>query len=243
MKITIPAPCEQKWSEMKSCGLNRFCSNCEKEIIDFTYYSDAALRKVIEEKEGEICGKFTKNQLNRELVTLPKKQSFFGKFSSKWLSFYLLLSSPFETLKAQIPTEQSATWKTENCDSTKSIISGIVVDAQNEPIPYIKVKLIELGKMAITDMDGKFRFVFEDSTFATYSIECSGTGLSESWGRSFDDTTRITMIIPNSDIRIELKDSKIEGIEIVGIIVVKHKFDVFEPKTWIPRQHRRIREN
>jgi hypothetical protein len=236
MKITIPAPCEQKWSEMKSCGLNRFCTNCEKEIIDFTYYSDAALRKVIEEKGGKICGKFTENQLNRELVNLPKKQSFFGKFSAKWLSFYLLLSSPFETLKAQVTTEQSATWKTDSFDSTKNIISGIVVDAQNEPIPFVKIKLMELEKMAITDMDGKFRFVFEDSTNSTYSIEA--------WSLGFEDTSRITKVLPNStDIRIELKDTKVEAIEIVGIIVVQPKFDVFEPKNWIPRQHRRIRKN
>jgi hypothetical protein len=227
MKITLPAPCEQKWSEMKSCGLNRYCTNCEKEIIDFTYYSDAALRKVIEEKEGQICGMFTENQLNRELEIIPKKHSFFGKFSVKWLSFWLLLSSPFETLKAQVPTEQSATWKTDNFDSTKNFISGIVVDAQNEPIPFVKIKLIELGKIASTDIDGKFKFEFDDISFATYSIECTGTGLSESWGKSFDDTTRITKVLPNSDLLIELKDSKIEGIEIVGIIVVKHKFDVF----------------
>jgi hypothetical protein len=237
MKITIPAPCEQKWNEMKSCGLNRFCTNCEKEIIDFTFYSDAALRKVIEEKEGKICGKFTKNQLNRKLVTLPKKQSFFRKFSAKWLSFYLLLSSPFETLKAQVPTEQSANWKTMNSDTTtKNVISGIVVDAQNERIPFVKIKLIELGKIAMTHMDGKFRFVFEDSTNSTYSIEA--------WSLGFEDTTRITKILPYStDIRIELKDSKIEGIEMVGVIVVQPKIDVFEPKTWIPRQNRRNRKN
>ena len=68
MKITIPEPCDQKWSEMQACGSNRFCNKCEKQIIDFTYYSDAALIKVIEENEGRICGKFTKDQLDRELI-------------------------------------------------------------------------------------------------------------------------------------------------------------------------------
>jgi len=236
MKITIPAPCDQKWSEMKSCGLNRFCTNCEREIVDFTFYSDAALRKVIEEKEGKVCGKFTENQLNRELTVLPKKHSFFGEISAKWFSFFMLLSSPFETFKAQVPTEQLATWKTDKRNSTKNFIAGIVVDDKNEPIPFIKVKLLELRKIAITDLDGKFKFEFDDSTNSTYSIEA--------WSHGFIDTTILTMISPNiSDLRIELKDSKIEAIEMIGIIIVKEEFDVFEPKTWIPRQRRRMRKN
>ena len=60
IQIDIPEPCNQNWENMKSCGLNRYCQKCDKEIIDFSYYSDRALVKVIEENKGQICDRLKK---------------------------------------------------------------------------------------------------------------------------------------------------------------------------------------
>ena len=242
MKITIPEPCDQKWSEMQPCGSNRFCNKCEKQIIDFTYYSDAALTKVIEENEGRICGKFTKDQLDRELISSYRKQSFFANVSARWLGLCLFLSSPFYSIKAQTPTELSPELKTTKIDTNRFYISGTVLNQNNEPIQGVKVKLLELGQGALTDSIGKFKILFEDNSFEKLTIECTGTGLSEAWGYSFGDTTKISNILPNtSDIKIVLTSHEIQ--EIVGIIVVEPKFDVFEPITWTPRRHKRSRKH
>jgi len=48
MKISIPEPCDQLWEEMTPKGMNRHCQMCQKEIIDFSFYSDAALVNYIE---------------------------------------------------------------------------------------------------------------------------------------------------------------------------------------------------
>jgi hypothetical protein len=233
MKITIPEPCDQKWSEMQPCGSNRFCNKCEKQIIDFTYYSDAALTKVIEENEGRICGKFTKDQLDRELISSYRKQSFFANVSARWLGLWLFLSSPFYSVKAQTPTEVSPELKTTKVDTNRFIISGTVISENNEPQIGLKVNIVELGLRALTDYDGNFKFVFDDNSFGNYSIEA--------WGYGFVDTIRINNIPANTtEVKLVIPEEKlIKGIEMVGIIIVEPKFDVFEPKTWTPRRHKR----
>jgi len=230
MKITIPEPCDQKWSEMQACGSNRFCNKCEKQIIDFTYYSDAALIKVIEENDGRICGKFTKDQLDRELISSYKKQSFFSNISARWLGLWLFLSSPFYSVKAQTPTEVSPELKTTKTDTNLFYISGTVVGEDGQPILDAKVKIIELGQETLTDSNGKFRIVFEDISFGKYTIEACGTG--------FVDTNRISNVSPNtSNIQVVLSRNVIELF--VGIIDVDNKFDVLVPKTLTPRRHKR----
>jgi hypothetical protein len=241
MKITIPEPCDQKWSEMQACGSNRFCNKCEKQIIDFTYYSDAALTKVIEENEGRICGKFTKDQLDRELFKPIKRKSFFANLSTRWFGLWLFLTSPFYSVKAHTPTEVTPELKTGKVDTNRFYISGTVVGEDGQPILDAKVKIIELGKETLTDSNGKFKIVFEDSSFGKYTIECTGNGLTEVLGYGFDDTTKISNVLPNtSNIQVVLSRNEIEVF--VGIIDIDDKFDVLEPKTWTPRRHKRSKK-
>jgi hypothetical protein len=247
MKITIPEPCDQKWSEMQACGSNRFCSKCEKQIIDFTYYSDAALTKVIEENEGRICGKFTKDQLDRELISSYKKHSFFSNISARWLGLWLFLSSPFNSVKAQTPIEVSPELKTTKVDTNQFFISGTVINQNHEPAQGIKVKLVELGLITRSDFNGKFKFVFVKNASANYSLEFNGTAVSnELEGFSPDDTLRINNVQANtSDIKLEIISKKISEIELKGeitVVVVKSKFSIFRPKTWNLSSHKRSKK-
>ena len=244
MKITIPEPCDQKWSEMQPCGSNRFCNKCERQIIDFTYYSDAALKRVIEENEGRICGKFTKDQLDRELISSYRKQSFFAIVSARWLGLWLFLSSPFYSVKAQTPTDVSPELKTAKLDTNRFYISGTVVNENGISVPEVNVKLIELGLITRSDFNGKFKFVFEDNSIANYSLEFNGTAVSnELEGFSSDDTLKISNISPNtSDVKIVVTSEKRTEVELKGeiaVVVVKSKFSIWNPKTWTPRRHKR----
>lgn len=235
IQIDIPEPCTQNWEEMKTCGLNRYCQKCDKEIIDFSFYSDRALVKVIEENKGRICGRFTKGQLNREFLIAEKRKSFFANFSASWIGFWLFLSSPFQSAKAQVKTEISPEIKT--VDSNLYYISGTVVNENNESLPFVKIKLFELGLKALTDIDGNFKFVFDDNSFEKYSLEV--------WGNNISDTIIINEITPNTaNFTVTIKEDKFnKEIPMVGIVVVKDQPDVFEPKTWTPRRYKRSRKN
>jgi hypothetical protein len=64
--IKIPNPCNENWSEMTSTDRGMFCSNCKKEVINYQYYSSNELLKSLKNSK-EICGRFSLNQLDKEL--------------------------------------------------------------------------------------------------------------------------------------------------------------------------------
>jgi hypothetical protein len=43
IQITVPKPCDEKWSSFTKTSQGGFCSSCQKEVIDFTSWSDERL--------------------------------------------------------------------------------------------------------------------------------------------------------------------------------------------------------
>ncbi len=75
MNITIPNPCTQPWEQMTASGDGRFCHNCQKMVIDFTTWSDAALHQFLQGKREKVCGRFLASQLNRPITIPPQPHS------------------------------------------------------------------------------------------------------------------------------------------------------------------------
>lgn len=65
LKPTIKKPCSADWSQMK-IGLNsRFCSSCEKSVVDFTAKSREEIIEYLLIHSGKnTCGRFYKKQLD-----------------------------------------------------------------------------------------------------------------------------------------------------------------------------------
>lgn len=49
----------------------RFCSACSKTVVDFSRMSDLQLARYFSQKKGDLCGRFHREQLYREIV-LPQ---------------------------------------------------------------------------------------------------------------------------------------------------------------------------
>lgn len=82
MKITISKPCQEDWDAMTPYEKCRFCSVCTKTVQDFREASDDEIRKAFSSAPYDICGKFKKSQLDREL----KYSSFsWAKFAAAGL--------------------------------------------------------------------------------------------------------------------------------------------------------------
>jgi len=70
----IPNPCTEDWNKMTPEDKGRHCTVCEKTVIDFTNKIDETIVK-LHEIEGEICGRYKKKQLNRELSYSRKEKN------------------------------------------------------------------------------------------------------------------------------------------------------------------------
>jgi len=103
--IQVPEPCHEDWGKMTPKDKGRFCTSCTKTVVDFTKMKNNEISTYMEENEN-ICGRFTKNQLNT-VYSIPKKQRFqLAKFAAACLlvfgfnlfSYSCAIETPFTDL-------------------------------------------------------------------------------------------------------------------------------------------------
>jgi len=75
--LSVPTPCEENWSQMTRTAAGRHCSSCNKTVVDFSILSDAAIFAVIANSNGTVCGRFSDDQLQREISgAMPVRHHF-----------------------------------------------------------------------------------------------------------------------------------------------------------------------
>ncbi|MEZ0130662.1 carboxypeptidase-like regulatory domain-containing protein [Flavobacterium sp. LBUM151] len=158
IKISIPEPCHENWLEMSPTEKGKFCSNCQKNVVDFTKASD---REILLEynKNENLCGRFRTSQLDRNLISPKEKKSIWMIAAASVIAF---LGLGNQTAKAQGKPRIEQTDKKQISDSTtvttsdKSNYSGIVLDEKNNPLPGASVIINGTKTGTQTDVDGKF---------------------------------------------------------------------------------------
>jgi hypothetical protein len=88
-KLTIPKPCHNDWEEMLPNGNGRFCLDCNKTVIDFTQFTDEAVKAYFTTNQQPTCGRFYKKQLDRITIRIPNY--VLQKKLPAWKQFLLLL--------------------------------------------------------------------------------------------------------------------------------------------------------
>lgn len=61
--FAIPKPCQQNWENMLPDEKGKFCNSCVKSVYDFTQSSSAEIKDIYDAENGNICGRFQKEQL------------------------------------------------------------------------------------------------------------------------------------------------------------------------------------
>lgn len=166
-QINITKPCQQKWEAMQNAEQGRFCGQCAKTVLDFTQLSDEEIIKVMEQSNGKICGRFQKQQLNREIPFIPITSILPKRL--RWFSGLLLLGTA-GTVMAQentiknATTQEAKTIKQKNADenlkatkdSVKAVIRGSVTDKETgEQLPGL-VSVRGTTYAVLTDENGNF---------------------------------------------------------------------------------------
>ena len=103
-KLTIPKPCHNNWEEMLPNEKGRYCLDCSKTVIDFTNFTDEAIKEYFTINQQSTCGRFYKKQLDRITIRIPGY--VLQKKLPRWKQFLLLLLICFGSMV--LPVEVNA---------------------------------------------------------------------------------------------------------------------------------------
>lgn len=157
MYLSIPTPCHENWDEMTPTEKGRFCAACQKQVIDFTTFSDTEIVTFLQ-KNPLACGRFHKKQLNKNYpVSLPfKAYSPVSIWTKKLLAAAMLLGINIPIFAQNPPSHIS--------------VKGHIIDKKiKQPVPFATAilfevqedgSLVELDKMS-TDQKAKYTFFLE----------------------------------------------------------------------------------
>jgi hypothetical protein len=224
--IQIPKPCNENWNEMTPTQKGMFCSNCQKEVINYEYYSHFQLAKTIQNSEG-ICGRFTIQQLDCELDT--SKKNYFQRLGMALGITSLLFSTPIfsQSQKPKVEINDKKETELTKQDTLKGSIefSGTIyektLNAQQKldsiPLPGVNVVQKNAKNGVQTNIDGEFKISIPVNDFENNVILiCSYIGM---------DNKQIEIFPTNRKLIIEM----IQGPEVLmgEVIFVKRKMNVF----------------
>jgi len=166
IKISIPEPCHENWQKMTVTEKGRFCSNCKKNVTDFTIASDREILLAYN-KDENLCGRFNVSQLNRK-ISVPKEKETLWMIAAASVIAFLGLGN--QTVKAQnnVNTEQidknqlsdSTSFKTP--DPTK--FSGRIIDQYGVPLPGVTIVIKGTKIATSSDYDGMFSINTKEGT-------------------------------------------------------------------------------
>ncbi len=250
LQLSIPAPCGESWEDMTPEAQGRHCQKCDRNILDFTHYSDRQLLDLVQKKNGQLCGRFTANQLNRPLIA-PKMIDRTYDLRAVALGLGMLACVPAYSavnVRSQISLTEIITAEpiSSPADSLKpsddpDFIRLDFVDAENgEFIPFVRVLLLDsIGTIlggAESDFDGKIIIHLTDeirSKVTDVRIKAQIMGyldVNENWENFKYHNFGTIALTPDTTQEIML-----------GIIVVDpiDNFDIHNPRpstTWRPRR-------
>lgn len=163
MRINIPEPCQADWNNMKIGLISRHCELCAKNVIDFrTYKREDIILYLLAHDNEQICGRFTRNQLDKvELEELIKPESLRKLPRQKAFAVLILACAMLASCSTKgpdpIPKPQKDTVVAVNTNTAKADSSEVAndtlvschSDSLQEPAP-VPLGIIELtGEVAI----------------------------------------------------------------------------------------------
>ncbi|MDN3659184.1 carboxypeptidase-like regulatory domain-containing protein [Ferruginibacter paludis] len=164
IQLTIETPCDKNWASMQPAEQGRFCSACEKNVVDFTGMSNNEVYNTILKSDATICGRFNNSQLQQPLpLETGKKQRWHNYFFS-FLVPALLFSrqavaqQKIGKVKATLPIVNTARMGLVAYApvQNKFTFSGVVKDAATSEIIANATVQVKDGAGVITDTTGRF---------------------------------------------------------------------------------------
>lgn len=159
-KIQISNPCHEEWEGMQADLNGRFCSSCQKTVVDFTCFSDTELKDWFDQNRGNSCGRFKPGQLDRYIG--KEKHSYFKLFKPGLIaaSLFAFLNFPkpvFAQGAPRIEAHKSANKQAaDHKGDAYTFIKGKVSDQNGNGLNHIKIELKQQNVKVQSAADGSF---------------------------------------------------------------------------------------
>ncbi|HAD10935.1 MAG TPA: hypothetical protein DCF33_00705 [Saprospirales bacterium] len=157
IQLKIPQPCTEQWTSMTPVGVDcRYCAQCHKNIVDFTFKSDTEILRHMQENEGRICGRFSPDQLQRTLHSANKHGRGIQAFAVGFLGLFALPAGAqqYESIHISQPAQKNIV-KPVIQDTLFRTITGRILDPYtDQPVYAATVQYRGFG--TTTDLDGIF---------------------------------------------------------------------------------------
>lgn len=161
----IPEPCHEKWNQMTPkekgpIGIGRHCDVCNKVVVDFTKQSSEEINRVMDQADGNVCGRFNLTQLNQQAQMKVFRQPS-NLLNRNWKYFVMAALGFFAFGKKSIAQKGAVrlagkpaltTNPNENSNTSVTKIYGTVLSPDNKPLAGANVMIYSNGETVGTTM-------------------------------------------------------------------------------------------
>lgn len=161
-RVSLMNPCSENWQDMRRDVQGRFCSSCQKTVVDFSKMSTDEFIHYFQHHTTSGCGRFTPEQFSIRIPETTRTIPFIGRVSKYAAALFATLSiytkGVAQTNTPIFDTVQTTTGATGNpIPAGDRLFTGKVLDDKGEGVPGATV-MIDEGTMngTATDADGWF---------------------------------------------------------------------------------------
>lgn len=178
IQLQIPEPCHENWQTMSPKEQGRFCGSCQKMVVDFSIMSDKEILNYISSANTHLCGRFSNDQLNREIKAAENKRRF--SWAYVWnvlLATFLVTESyaqgepvmkkkPVTTKKPVLPNALPTMGTVAVVEPVnlmlKKDISGVVLNGNNQPLSSVSIFIKGTTIGTASDSAGNFHLQIDN---------------------------------------------------------------------------------
>jgi hypothetical protein len=206
--LSISEPCHEDWNKMTAVEQGRFCSSCQKNVVDFTNKSDKEIISFFNNYNGSTCGRFNDEQLDRPIQQIKlKPASSFLKYAAGLLMPAFLFAIK---VKGQSKEQFQQQTSKQMCMPSPKVanimlgkvasnhqklieIHGSVIDEiTKEPLPGVSVMIKETNQGVVTDANGRYS-IYITSKKAVVQFSSIGYEMKEIKSVELNKTTGVVV--------------------------------------------------
>ena len=177
IQIKLPEPCHEDWDEMTPVERGRFCTHCQKTVIDFTKWTDTDLFNFFIKDKGKTCGRFTNLQLDRNLTVPTPQPGFIYRIAITLGLTSLLTHIPTSAFAQHTVHQHSLHSKKQSKPLPKMIsgIKGLTTDQYGKTIPMVQIDVYDdkANLVASVRSDESGCYQIDDLATCTYKLVAS----------------------------------------------------------------------